>query len=250
MPAETTPLPAWMADSARAADLLDRLAARLTPHRRERIETVLARRTRWVTVALEDIYQPHNAAAVLRSCDGFGVQDVHVMENLNTLRLRGQGSNVSMGTERWLTLQRYRAAKNVPADPSVTHPATVVAAKTLRERGYRVAALTLRGSPVDLSEVPLDKPLALFIGTELTGLSDAAHEAADLNVKLPMEGFAQSFNLSVCTALCLYELTRRLRDPRNKIPWALPEEEKRRLFFEWVRRDVIGADELLARWTK
>ncbi len=245
-----TPPPAWLADPARADDLLGRLAAQLTEHRRERIEAVLARRTRWVTVALEDIYQPHNAAAVLRSCDGFGVQDVQVLENRNSLRLRGDGSNVSMGTERWLTLHKYRAAKGAVADPAVTHPATVAAAKELRGKGYRIAALTLRGAPVDLAEVPLDKPLALFIGTELTGLSDAAHEAADVAVKLPMEGFAQSFNLSVCTAVCLYELTRRLRDPENKIAWALPAEEKRRLLFEWLHRDVPGADELLARWTK
>jgi len=147
-----------------------------------------------------------------------------------------------------VTLHKYRPAKGAPTDPTVTHPATVAAAKALRERGYRIAALTLRGAPVDLVDVPLDKPLALFIGTELSGLSDAAHEAADLTVKLPMEGFAQSFNLSVCTALCLYELTRRLRDPRGKIAWPLPEEEKRRLLYEWLRRDVPGADELLSRW--
>ena len=239
--------PDWLDDPARAADLINRLAGQLTPHRRERIEAVLARRTRYVTVALEDIYQPHNAAAVLRSCDGFGVQDVHVIENKNTLRLRAPGSNVSMGTERWLTLQKYRAPKGVPTEKNM---GTVEAARNLKAKGYRIAALTLRGNPVDLTEVPLDKPLALFIGTELTGLSDAAHEAADYAVKLPMEGFAQSFNLSVCTAVCLYELTRRLREPKAKTPWPLPEEEKRRLFFDWVYRDVSGADELLKRWTK
>jgi tRNA (guanosine-2'-O-)-methyltransferase len=63
-----------------------------------------------------------------------------------------------------------------------------------------------------------------------------------------MEGFAQSFNLSVCTALCLYELTRRLRDPRANIPWPLSEIEKRRLLYDWLLRDVPGAMELLARW--
>jgi len=248
MPAPSPNLPSWLADPARADELLDRLAAQLTPHRRERIETVLARRTRRLTIALEDIYQPHNAAAVLRSCDGFGVQDVHVVENLNTLRLRDTGSNVSMGTERWLTLHKYRVAKNAPKNDATNHTATTDAAKHLRARGYRIAALTLRGSPVDLADVPLDRPLALFIGTELTGLSDAAHDNADIAVKLPMEGFAQSFNLSVCAAICLYELTRRLRDPRANIPWRLPEVERRQLYFDWVRRDVSGADELLARW--
>jgi tRNA (guanosine-2'-O-)-methyltransferase len=248
LPEPTPTPPAWLADPARADDLLNRLAARLTPHRRERINAVLARRTRWLTVALEDIYQPHNAAAVLRSCDGFGVQDVHIMENLNTLRLRERGSNVSMGTERWLTLHRKRVLKTAPAETGRAHAATAETAQGLKARGYRIAALTLRGAPVDLVDVPLDKPLALFIGTELTGLSDAAHEAADVTVKLPMEGFAQSFNLSVCTAVCLYELTRRLRDPRGNIPWQLPEAEKRLLYYEWVRRDVLGADELLSRW--
>jgi tRNA (guanosine-2'-O-)-methyltransferase len=170
-----------------------------------------------------------------------------------------------MGTERWLTLQRYRTAKNKPGNenvsptktlsstmaalaPTAAHPATASALGALKARGYRLAALTLRGDPVDLCDVPLDRPLALLIGTELTGLSDTAHQFADLAVKLPMEGFAQSFNLSVCAAVCLYELTRRLRDPRGKIPWPLPEEEKRLLFYDWVHRDVPGADELLARW--
>ncbi len=247
MPPSAPTRPDWLADPARADELIERLAGQLTPHRRERIEAVLARRTRWVTVALEDIYQPHNAAAVLRSCDGFGVQDVHVIENKNTLRLRAPGSNVSMGTERWLTLHKYRAAKGVP---TLANMGTVEAAKALTAKGYRIAALTLRGNPVDLAEVPLDQPLALFIGTELTGLSDAAHEAADYAVKLPMEGFAQSFNLSVCAAVCLYELTRRLREPRAKIAWQLPDAEKRQLLYDWVYRDVSGAEELLKRWTK
>jgi tRNA (guanosine-2'-O-)-methyltransferase len=244
--------------------ILDRLAARLTAHRRERLETVLARRTRWVTLVLEDIFQPHNAAAVLRSCDGFGIQDVHVIENLNPFQLRSRRSNVSMGTERWLTVRRYRATTLLqpaepgpderhkgtpPALPSSPRPATAEALADLRARGYRLAALTLQGSPMDLAEVPLDRPLALLIGTELTGLSDTAHAQADFQVRLPMEGFAQSFNLSVCAAVCLYELTRRLRAPAHKIPWPLPLAEKQALLSDWLMRDVPGADELLARWT-
>jgi tRNA (guanosine-2'-O-)-methyltransferase len=240
--------------------LLDRLAARLTAHRRERLEAVLARRTRHLTLVLEDIYQPHNAAAVLRSCDGFGVQDVHVIENLNSFH--PHRSSVSMGTERWLTVRRYRAPslpmesesgespRTPPAAPNAPRPATTTALTELRARGYSLAALTLQGSPVDLADVPLDRPLALLIGTELHGLSDTAHAFADLPVRLPMEGFAQSFNLSVCAAICLYELTRRLRDPRAKLPWPLPANEKDALYSDWLRRDVPGADELIARWTQ
>jgi tRNA (guanosine-2'-O-)-methyltransferase len=247
-PRPTTP--AWLDDPARADVLLERLAGRLTAHRRARIEAVLARRTRWVTLALEDIYQPHNAAAVLRSCDGFGVQDVHIIENFNPFALRSRKSNVSMGTEHWLTLHRSAAPKNEAPDAGEAQPATAAALAALRARGYRLAALTLRGSPVELAEVPLDRPLALLIGTELTGLSPTAHALAEVQVRLPMEGFAQSFNLSVCAAVCLYELTRRLRAPRTGIAWALPSEEKRALLYEWLLRDVPGAEELLARWTK
>lgn len=239
-----------------------RLAARLTAHRRERLESVLNRRTRWLTLALEDIYQPHNAAAVLRSCDGFGIQDVHIIENLNPFHLRSRRSNVSMGTERWLTLHRYRnpalperaedddsPTGTRPAAPDTPRPCTTAALTALRNRGYRLAALTLQGAPIDLADVPLDRPLALLIGTELTGLSDTAHAFSDLQVRLPMEGFAQSFNLSVCSALCLYELTRRLRDPRANLPWPLPPDEKHALYSDWLLRDVPGADELLARWS-
>jgi tRNA (guanosine-2'-O-)-methyltransferase len=229
----------------------------LTPHRRERLAAVLARRTRWLTLVLEDIYQPHNAAAVLRSCDGFGVQDIHVIENLNPFR--SNRSSVAMGTERWLTLHRHRSPSLSPesdaddfscppAEPSAPRPATTQALAGLRARGYRLAALTLQGSPVDLADVPLDRPLALMVGTELTGLSDTAHALADIQVRLPMEGFAQSFNLSVCAAVCLYDLTHRLRHPLSQLPWPLSVEEKNALLSGWLMRDVPGAAELLTRW--
>jgi tRNA (guanosine-2'-O-)-methyltransferase len=175
------------------------------------------------------------------------VQDVHILENMNSMRLQ---SNVSMGTERWLTLHRYRQGRDgiQAATKTAPHPASTAALENLRARGYRLAALTLRGAPVELAEVPLDRPLALLVGTELTGLSDAAHALADVSVRLPMEGFAQSFNLSVCAAVCLYELTRRLREKNQRITWELPAEEKRQLLYGWLMRDVSGAEELLARW--
>ena len=102
----------------------------VSERRRARIETVLAERTRWLTVALEDIYQPHNASAVLRSCECFGVQDVHIIENRNEYSLN---PGVDMGASHWLTLRRYReeGADN-----------TTPALDALKERGYRLYATT------------------------------------------------------------------------------------------------------------
>lgn len=218
----------------------DRLAAEeallrrfVTDHRWERMTTVLAARTRYLSVAVEDIFQPHNASAVLRSCDAFGVQDVHIIENRNHFHVN---PGVELGTAQWLSLFRYRHAPR----------ATEEAFDALRQRGYRVVATTPHTNDVTLPDFDLARgPAVLVFGTEKEGLSDAALAAADEFVRIPMHGFVESLNISVSAAICLQQLTGALRD--TSIAWRLQQHERAVILNRWLRRSVRQAEQIVLR---
>lgn len=239
--------------------LLDHLRQFLTPRRRERLQEVLRRRTRWVTVVLTDVYQQHNASAVLRSCDAFGIQDVHVVEIENRFRAN---SDISLGADRWLTLHHYRgdramqeclaalrlggyiiAATTAPsgsARPRELPPA----AETPEDRSEEGDEPTIENHPVE--SVPIGRPVALMFGTEKDGLPESALAQADLHVHIPMHGFVESFNVSVAAALSLYELTGRLRN--SSLAWHLTEEEREQLLLDWTRASVPGCEAIERRF--
>jgi tRNA (guanosine-2'-O-)-methyltransferase len=215
---------------------IDRLKPFLSPERLARMEAVLAWRTRFLQVVLEDIYQPHNAAACLRSCDCFGVQEVHVIEKRNNF---DPSENVALGAEKWLTLKRW---KEQTANPNPTFACL----EDFRQRGFRIVVTTLEPPSVPPPEVPLDRPLALVFGTEETGVSTTALEAADTRLHLPMYGFTQSFNISVSCALALQALTARIHGlPAAR--WELPEAEKQALLADWMFKSIRGARQILQR---
>ena len=216
------------------SQLLAHLRDFVSDRRQQRMEEVLGERTRWLTVALEDIYQPHNASAVLRSCECFGVQDVHIIENRNEYNLNPA---VDRGASHWLTLHRYREEA---ADNSTR------ALSALKEDGYRLFATTPHRDDLLLEEVPVDRPLAVLFGTEETGLSGRALAAADAYVRIPMYGFTESFNLSVCAALTLRELSSKMR--MQEVPWPLSEDEKDALMLEWYRYSIRGVELLEERY--
>ena len=196
------------------------LSGRLTEPRRAGMEEVLSRRTRHACVVLEDIYQPHNASAVLRSCDGFGIQDVHILERRYRFQLK---KTISLGASKWLTLHRRRLGEEDASAPYLSE---------LKANGYRVVATTLRPGSRPLEEININRPVALCFGTEEEGLSDSAHEAADELVHLPMYGFTQSFNISVTVALCLQILRMRMKQAGIEAP--LTDAEKDELRLQWV----------------
>jgi len=210
-------------------ELRDYLFEFISENKKELFKKIIEDRTRHLTVVLEDIYQPHNASAVLRSCDLFGVQDVHIIENSNEYTLSEQ---VAMGSSKWLTLKKYNEQKEN----------TLACFDALRKEGYRIVATTPHTKDVMLVDLPLDQKTALVFGTELTGLSDVAIENADAYVKIPMYGFTESFNISVSAALSLYQLTENLR--KSDINWQLSEEEKIDIQIAWAM-NVIKKSELI-----
>ncbi len=211
-------------NAARDAAMLAFLSQFITDERKQRFEEVLDFRTRHITVVLEDIFQPHNASAVLRSCDLTGVQDVHIIENNFTFDVN---PDVVMGSTKWLDIHRYN-------EEEFNTPAVI---EQLKSKGYQIVATCPHRDDYTPETLPLDRPVALFFGTEKTGLTDYVLDHADQYVRIPMVGFTESFNISVSAALLVYTLTRRLRE-QTDLDWHLSEEEKNEVRLEWSKRTL------------
>jgi tRNA (guanosine-2'-O-)-methyltransferase len=208
-------------------ELINYLSNFITDERKQRFEEVLKNRTRYITIGLEDIFQPHNASAVLRSCDCFGIQDVHIIENANKYTVN---PDVALGSYKWLTLQRYNKGENNTLD----------CINSLKAKGYAIAATSPHKDSYTIENVPLNKKIALFFGTEMQGMSEELEKNGELFVKIPMTGFTESFNISVAAALCMYTLGNRLR--KENINWQIGEEEKEDILLQWHRNTIPKAD--------
>ncbi|WP_209319729.1 TrmH family RNA methyltransferase [Ancylomarina longa] len=207
-----------------------------TDNRLELINTNLNNRTRYITIVLENIFQPQNASAVMRSCDCFGIQDLHVIENSNTYQLNPE---VVMGSSKWVDLHQYNKKEENSVD----------AILDLKQKGYRIVATSPHVNDVLLPDFDLKKgKAAFFFGTELTGLSDIVLEHADEFVKIPMYGFTESFNISVSAALVLSHLANELR--RSELSWQLNEIEKLELKLDWLKKSVRKGDKMLIEYLK
>ena len=204
--------------------LIDHFLKCITDERKALFEELIQKRTKYLTVVLENIYQPLNASAVLRSCDCFGIQDVHVIENYNEFK---PDREVAMGASNWLTVNRYNKNENNTLD----------CIQSLKNKGYRIVATSPHNSQTDLINFDLSKgKTALFFGTELEGLSDVVLENADEHLHIPMYGFTESFNLSVSTAICLYEM--RMKMEKENIKWHMTEDEKNQVLLNWLRYSI------------
>lgn len=209
----------------------------VTQDRYERLEDVLGKRTRSIVVVLEDIYQPHNASAVLRSCDGFGVQDVHIIENRNRFNV---SRGVTIGADQWLTLHRYGNAQEEGTDY------TEQCLSELKEQGYKIVATTPHEADVRIDQLSVREDLAIVFGAEYEGLTPTAMESADHFARIPMVGFSESFNISVSAALVLYELSRRLREERDD--WELSDREQTTLMLQWLKQSIRGSGKLVEKF--
>jgi tRNA (guanosine-2'-O-)-methyltransferase len=212
------------------SELLKELHEFLNPTRIQRFEEVLANRTRHFTVAVENIFQSHNASAVLRTCDCFGLQDLHVIANENKYNL---SKDVAMGAEKWVDLHSYYQKENNTQD----------CIDALRKQGYQIVATTPHSNDVMLPDFDVNQKSAFFFGTEISGLSDLVLEQADSFVRIPMYGFTESYNISVSAALVLHDVVTRLK--KSKVNWMLSEGELQDKRIDWAVKSLKSGPQIL-----
>lgn len=211
-------------------EITEFLSSYITEHKKELINTILGQRTKFITVALEDIYQPQNASAVVRTADCFGIQDVHVIEGRNKYNPNPQ---VLQGSDKWVDIIKYEGSSNN----------TNECFTKLRSQGYRIVGTSPHQDGKSLPDFRFNEPIALIFGTEESGLSDYALEHVDDHLRIPMYGFTESYNLSVSVAICLYQLTSTLY--KSDLNWHLSEEVKMDLQLAWYKKIVRRSESLI-----
>lgn len=209
--------------------LLEYLEDFISEERKDRFLEVLEKRTKYITVAIEDVFQLHNTSAVIRSCEIFGIQEAHVIEGRFGKRL---DKNIAMGAEKWVDVHRYEN--------------TLDCISTLRSHGYSIIATTPHEETCLLNDFSIDSKTALVFGTEKEGLSDEALREADGFLKIPMAGFTESFNISVSAAIILQNLTEKLK--KTDVNWQLNETEKLAKRLDWTKKSIKSIDAIMARY--
>jgi tRNA (guanosine-2'-O-)-methyltransferase len=210
-------------------DLLTYLQSFLTEDRKQRFLDVLRKRTKYLTVAIEDVYQLHNTSAVIRSCDAFGIQEVHVVEDRFEKRL---DKNIAMGAEQWVDVNRYQTTTECIA--------------ALKDMGYQIVATTPHNDSRFLSQFELNTKTALFFGTEKEGLSKEVMQKADGFLKIPMVGFSESLNISVSAAIIIQKLTQELRI--SDIEWQLSDIEMLEKQLDWTKKSIKDVESIINRY--
>jgi tRNA (guanosine-2'-O-)-methyltransferase len=198
----------------------------LTPARVARIEQVLDARLASVVTVVEDTYDPHNAAATIRTTEALGLQELHVIEARFSAT-----KGVTKGSHTWIDLRRW---------PTATEAATA-----LQARGFRVLA-TLPDAPHSIDDVDVSAPLAIAFGNEHAGLSAEAIAACDGAIRVPMYGFSESFNLSVTVALAMSQIANRRRALLGRTG-DLSVDQRRNLRARWIALKVRAAVGIVER---
>ena len=200
-------------------DYLSFLENILTENRKERFLKVLQNRTKHFTVAIEDIFQLHNTSAVMRSCEVFGIQEMHVVEEKYGKKIDAE---IAMGAQKWVDINRYDSIEDC--------------IHTLKARGYQIIATTPHENDCLLEDFDISKPSALFFGTERDGLSKEVLQHADGFLKIPMVGFTESLNISVSAAIILQNLSSRLR--KSDVQWQLTESDILEKRLSWAKNTI------------
>ncbi|WP_228236078.1 TrmH family RNA methyltransferase [Allomuricauda sp. M10] len=210
-------------------DLLDYLEGYLTEERKQRFLEVLQLRTKHITVAIEDVFQMHNTSAIIRSCDVFGVQEVHVVEDRFARML---DKNIAMGAEKWVDVHKYH------------NTSACVAA--LKQQGYQIIATTPHDNSTLLSDFFPEQKSALFFGTEKGGLSEEVMQKADGFLKIPMVGFSESLNVSVAAAIIIQEVAHKVRT--SHLDWRLTDDEILDKRLDWTKKSIQHVKGIIKRY--
>jgi len=222
-----------LTDNQTFPGLWDYLTSHMTQERKDRFEQVASMRTHYLSVVIEDVFQPQNASAVIRTCECFGVQNLHIIENNNEYNVN---PDVVRGSDNWIHIHRWNK-KNQNTIDCIKH---------LKQEGYTIAATSLNETSISLYDLPVNKPLALVFGNEGKGISSNVKQHADVFVKIPMYGFTESFNISVSAAICLSHITEKIRKEHKH--WQLSREQKNELLLQWICIHLKNSAQMIERY--
>jgi len=214
-------------------EAVDQIIEQLLPHIRserwERIEEVVAKRTLKVIPVLENIYDRGNTSAVMRSAEAFGYSEFHIIENPET-RFK-TANRVTRGTDKWLDIYKFHSTKECVAG--------------LKQRGFKIYATHLKAT-TSIDALDFSQAVAVVLGNEKNGISEEMAASCDGTFKVPMYGFAQSFNISVAAALCFYRI-HQMREQQLGPQGDLDEHGKRSLLAWYLFKTIGQADKILTR---
>ncbi|MFY0686062.1 MAG: RNA methyltransferase [Cyclobacteriaceae bacterium] len=198
----------------------------VSAHKKGLIDQVLEKRTRHLTLVLENILQTQNASAVIRTCECQGIQDIHLIEHSNRCYINPR---VVMGAAKWMTVHKYED----------DHQSAIHA---LKAAGYRICATSVSSNATPIELLNITQKTALVFGNEVAGISNEMIADADELVHIPMHGFTESYNLSVSAALCIQTLMPKVYQTEA---WQLTQLEKEELRAKWYQSIVRRSDIIL-----
>lgn len=200
--------------------VLDAFYSIISESKKEMYDRIAADRTNYLTVVLENIVKDHNASAVLRTCDCFGIQHLHTVQKNKEYVIQ---RDIARGAGRWVDLTSHTEG----------HSPGIDCLKELKQQGYKIVS-TSPHATTSINDLSIDQPIALVFGTEWDGISPEVEAFSDELVSIPMFGFTESFNISVSVAICLQILRYKLE--KSVLDWRLTREEQIQLKIKWCAR--------------
>ncbi|GAB5556215.1 MAG: RNA methyltransferase [Schleiferiaceae bacterium] len=211
--------------------LFEFLSDRLTPHKRQLFEDKVQRRTNHIAVCTENLRENHNASALLRTADGFGVNKVFALETKHPFEIQPP---ISKRAEKWLSITQY--------DHGEDRRERMI--EDIKGQGYELWAAMPAQDAVSLYDIPLDKPVCLIFGNEVHGITPELEKACDGRFTIPMKGYVESFNVSVSLGICLGVLDYRLKD----IQRTLTDSEQLQLKIQWAMETLPGGASIVEHY--
>jgi len=195
----------------------------MNSHRYQRLSEVLSRRQPDLTVVMDNVHKPHNLAAITRTCDAVGILEAHAISSSSSIRLSQKAAG---GCKKWITIKTHKTIQEAYAH--------------LRQHGFRIYAAHFNQQARDFRQIDYTRPTAIVVGAELDGISQTAVDNCDGTIIIPMVGLVQSLNVSVATALILFEAQRQRQEAGFYDSSRLDRQTYDRLLFEWLHPKIAA----------
>ena len=203
--------------------IIKKYSFKLTDARKKKLDDVIRLRTRHFTMVLEDLKDAHNISAVIRTSEVFGMQDVHIIEELNPYNI---SKAILRGSFKWVNIFRYQKRSTCMT--------------SLKKKGYRIAVASSR-TETPLSELDFSKPTAFYLGSESLGNHPDTLKNADIHFRIPQYGLTESMNVSVCAGVLISELNRWMEN-KGRNSCCLSEQEQLKLRADFYQRSAAGVE--------